>query len=55
MAAGERNKEIAFHLKISASTVKAHLSHIFNKLDVDSRAGAVAVAAEHGLLSSKKN
>jgi len=53
VAAGERNKEIAFNLGISESTVKAHLTHIFNKLDVDSRAGAVAVAAEHGLLPSK--
>ncbi len=55
VAVGERNKEIAIHLEISESTVKAHLSHIFNKLDVDSRAGAVAVAAEQGLLPSKKN
>ncbi|MEN8173361.1 MAG: response regulator transcription factor [Chloroflexota bacterium] len=54
VAAGERNKEIAKHLGISESTVKAHLTHIFNKLDVDSRAGAVAVAAERGLLSSTK-
>jgi NarL family two-component system response regulator YdfI len=54
VAAGERNKEIAFHLAISESTVKAHLSHIFTKLDVDSRAGAVAVAAQLGLLPSKK-
>jgi len=54
VAAGERNKEIAYHLAISESTVKAHLSHIFTKLDVDSRAGAVAVAAQHGLLPSKK-
>ncbi len=53
VAAGERNKEIAYHLAISESTVKAHLSHIFTKLDVDSRAGAVAVAAQHGLLPSK--
>ncbi len=54
VAAGERNKEIAFGLGISERTVKAHLTHIYTKLDVDSRAGAVAVAAEHGLLNSKK-
>ena len=53
VAAGERNKEIAYGLGISERTVKAHLTHIFNKLDVDSRAGAVAVAAEHGLLKPK--
>lgn len=54
VAAGERNKEIAYGLGISERTVKAHLAHIFNKLAVDSRAGAVAVAAEQGLLPSKK-
>ncbi|MDH5606123.1 MAG: response regulator transcription factor [Anaerolineae bacterium] len=54
VAAGDRNKEIAFGLGISERTVKAHLTHIFNKLDVDSRAGAVAVAAEQGLLQTKK-
>jgi len=30
--------------------VKAHLSSIYNKLGVDSRAAAVAVAAQSGLL-----
>lgn len=54
VAAGERNKEIAYGLGISERTVKAHLTHIFNKLDVDSRAGAVAVGAEQGLLNSRK-
>lgn len=52
VADGERNKEIAYKLEISERTVKAHLTHIFNKLDVDSRAGAVAVAAKQGLLNS---
>jgi NarL family two-component system response regulator YdfI len=49
-ATGERNKEIALRLNISARTVKAHLTSVYNKLGVDSRAAAVAVAAQKGLL-----
>jgi NarL family two-component system response regulator YdfI len=49
-AAGERSKEIAQRLGISERTVKAHLASIYNKLGVDSRAAAVAVAAQRGLL-----
>jgi two-component system, NarL family, response regulator YdfI len=51
VARGERSKEIAFRLGITERTVKAHLSSIYSKLGVDSRAGAIAVAAQHGLLS----
>ena len=50
VARGERNKEIAYHLDITERTVKAHLTNIYNKLGVDSRAAAVAVAAQMGLL-----
>lgn len=49
-ARGERNKEIAHALGISERTVKAHLASIFNKLGVDSRAAAVAIAAQQGWL-----
>jgi NarL family two-component system response regulator YdfI len=49
-ARGERSKEIALHLGISESTVKAHLDSVYNKLGVDSRAAAVATAIERGLL-----
>ena len=49
-ARGERNKEIAHALGISERTVKAHLASVFNKLGVDSRAAAVAIAAQQGWL-----
>ena len=49
-ARGERNKEIAFKLGIAERTVKAHLASIYQKYGVDSRAAAVAVAAQKGLL-----
>jgi NarL family two-component system response regulator YdfI len=53
VAQGERSKEIAIHLGISERTVKAHLAGIYNKLGVDSRAAAIAIAAQKGLLPTK--
>jgi NarL family two-component system response regulator YdfI len=50
VARGDRNKEIALDLGISERTVKAHLTNIYNKLGVDSRAAAVSVAMQHDLL-----
>lgn len=50
IARGERSKEIALQLNITERTVKAHLASIYQKLGVDSRAGAVAVASQKGLL-----
>jgi len=50
-ARGERNKEIAYKLGITERTVKAHLASIYQKFGVDSRAAAVAVAAQKGLLA----
>jgi len=50
IATGERSKEIAARLGISERTVKAYLASIYNKLGVDSRAAAIAVAAQKGLL-----
>lgn len=49
---GERNKEIAFRLNITERTVKAHLQSVYQKFGVDSRAAAVAVAAQRGMLES---
>ena len=36
---------------LSENTVKSHLSHIFGKLNVQSRAEAVTVALQRGLVS----
>jgi two-component system, NarL family, response regulator YdfI len=51
-AQGDRNKEIAYKLNISERTVKAHLTSIYNKFGVDSRAAAVAIATQKGLLGN---
>ena len=50
VARGDRSKEIATQLGISERTVKAYLASIYGKLGVDSRAAAIAVAAQKGLL-----
>ena len=47
---GQSNKEIAAALGISERTVKFHVTSIFNKLGADSRAQAVAIAAERRLI-----
>lgn len=50
-AEGKTSKEIAYNLRISERTVKAHLTSIYNKLGVDSRAAAIAEAAKRGWLA----
>ncbi len=47
---GHRNKEIADRLFISEKTVKNHISNIFAKLEVNSRAEAALLAARQGLV-----
>ncbi|HVW94084.1 MAG TPA: response regulator transcription factor [Devosia sp.] len=48
LAEGLMNKQIAHQLSISEATVKAHVSTILQKLDVDSRTQAVIVASRIG-------
>ena len=50
MAEGLGNKEIAWQLQISEHTVKFHITSIFNKLDVSSRAEAVSLGFRFGLI-----
>ncbi|MER5810458.1 response regulator transcription factor [Streptomyces sp. NPDC002033] len=52
LARGLGNRDIARALFISEATVKTHLGRIYDKLGVDTRAGAVAVAKEQRLLPS---
>lgn len=42
---GKLNKQIAFQLSVSEATIKAHVSAILQKLNVDSRTQAVIVAS----------
>jgi DNA-binding CsgD family transcriptional regulator len=50
VAAGRTNKAIAEELVVSARTVDRHVSNIFAKLRVSSRAAATAYAYEHDLV-----
>lgn len=49
IAAGKTNKAIAAQLHVSERTVDRHVSNIFTKLDVPSRAAATAYAYDHRL------
>lgn len=50
LADGKSNRAIGQALFITESTVKSHLKSLFVKLDVTSRAEAVALAARRGLV-----
>ncbi|MBB1516092.1 response regulator transcription factor [Tessaracoccus sp. MC1679] len=50
LSRGLGNKEMARELFVSEATVKSHLSHIYTKLGVDTRAGAVAAAIERRII-----
>jgi two-component system NarL family response regulator len=50
LADGKSNRAIGQFLFISESTVKTHLKSLFAKLDVTSRAEAIALAARKGLV-----
>jgi DNA-binding NarL/FixJ family response regulator len=50
LALGLSNRAIGRRLEVSVHTVKFHMNGIFAKLQVDSRAGAVAKALRNGLI-----
>jgi DNA-binding CsgD family transcriptional regulator len=50
LATGKTNREIAQDLVISEKTVARHVSNIFNKIGVSSRAAATAYAYRHDLV-----
>ena len=50
MAAGAANKNIASELSISESTVKTHVTNIFQKLEVGHRTEAVTQALQKGII-----
>ena len=54
IARGETNRGTASRLFISEATVKTHLLHIYEKLEVNDRAAAVATAYDRGLLGPRR-
>ncbi|MEV4416153.1 response regulator transcription factor [Catellatospora sp. NPDC049609] len=50
VAAGRSNAEIGTMLGMTVATVKAHLTHIFAKLDVDNRTQIAMLAHDAGLV-----
>ncbi|TMC40257.1 MAG: response regulator transcription factor [Chloroflexi bacterium] len=50
IATGKPNKQIAFSLKISEKTVRNHISHIYEKLEIYDRAQAVLYAVRKALV-----
>ena len=50
MAKGSANKEISAELKIAQSTVKTHITNIFQKLGVNDRTEAVTQAIKKGII-----
>lgn len=49
IAQGLDNAQIGAHLGVSEKTVRNHVTHIFDKLGVESRAQAIVLAHERGL------
>ena len=50
VAAGNANKTVAQHLKVSEETVKAHMKNILSKLSANDRTHAVTIALKRGII-----
>ena len=50
VAAGQSNKQIAIELRVSESTIKAHIHSILPKLNAEDRTHAVTIALKRGIL-----
>jgi DNA-binding CsgD family transcriptional regulator/tetratricopeptide (TPR) repeat protein len=53
LATGKTNRVIARELCVSDKTIDRHVSNLFGKLGVSSRAAATAFAYEHGLVQTR--
>ncbi len=53
LASGKSNREIGQALSITDQTVKSHVSHVLDKLGVNSRTQAALYAIENGLTAGK--
>lgn len=54
VASGKTNSEVAAELYLSVKTVSRHLSNIFTKVGVTSRAAATAYAFENNLVANRR-
>ena len=55
IAAGKSNKQVALALYISEQTVKNHLKHVFDKLNVGDRTSAALLAIRNGWIRADAN
>jgi DNA-binding CsgD family transcriptional regulator len=51
-AEGQTNKEIAQALFLTLRTVETHLTHVYRKLDIESRGGLGAVLEESAVAAA---
>lgn len=50
LAQGYKNKEIAYKMGLSVSTIKLHLGGLYLRLNVNSRIAALIAAQQQGLI-----